>query len=51
VGEGDSVIFKTITQPSLKDFGNLMAVARRQARKEGIARSDVVASIRRVRKR
>ena len=36
VGEGDSVIFKSITPPSLKDFGNLMAVARRQAREQRV---------------
>lgn len=41
VGEKDVVIFKSILQPSMKEFDKLIAEARKQARKEGLKRSDV----------
>ena len=33
VGEKDVVIFKSITQPSMKEFDKLIAKARKQARR------------------
>jgi len=41
VGEKDVVIFKSITQPSMKDFDKLIAKARKQAKKTGLKRSDI----------
>ena len=35
VGEKDVVIFKSITQPSMKEFDKLVAEARRQAKEAG----------------
>ncbi len=41
VGEKDVVIFKSITQPSMKEFDKLIAKARKQAKKTGLKRSDI----------
>jgi len=51
VGEGDVVILKTITPPSMQDFDNLIRKTRQQAKASGLKRSDVVAAIARVRGR
>jgi len=45
VSEKDVVIFKSITQPSMKEFDKLVTEARRQAKKAGLKRSDVYAAI------
>ena len=45
VGERDVVIFKSITQPSMKEFDKLIAKARKQAKKAGLKRSDIHESI------
>jgi AbrB family looped-hinge helix DNA binding protein len=45
VGEKDVVIFKSITQPSMKEFDKLVAEAHRQAKEVGLKRSDVYAAI------
>lgn len=45
VGEGDIVILKTITPPSMGRFDNLIRRARQQARASGMKRSDVVKAI------
>jgi AbrB family looped-hinge helix DNA binding protein len=45
VGQGDSMIFKTISPPSLSQFDSLLAKVRVQARKAGIRKSDVKAAI------
>lgn len=50
VGKRDVVILKSILPPSLKEFDDLIAEARRQARKAGLKRSDVVAAVRKARK-
>jgi hypothetical protein len=39
------VIFKSITQPSMKEFDTLIAEARRQAKEAGLKRSDVYGAI------
>jgi AbrB family looped-hinge helix DNA binding protein len=51
VGDRDVVILKAITAPSMKMFDDLIAQVRRQARKSGLKRSDVVAAVARVRGR
>jgi AbrB family looped-hinge helix DNA binding protein len=50
VGQGDSVIFKAITPPSLSQLDGLLATARKQAREAGLRPSDVKAAIARVRR-
>ena len=49
VGEGDVVILKVVTPPSLSDFDDIIQEARRQARQAGMKRSDVTAALREVR--
>lgn len=51
VGDRDVVILKLISPPSLDKFGDLMATARRQAKKAGLEPADVDKAIRRVRGR
>ena len=41
VGEKDVVILKNITPPSLDEFDNLIAEARKKGKQAGIAKSDV----------
>ena len=41
VGEGDVVILKTISPPSMKDFDVLASKARSQARRAGMKTQDV----------
>jgi AbrB family looped-hinge helix DNA binding protein len=45
VGERDVVILKTIALPSMRQFEELVAEARHQARKAGMKRSDVVRAV------
>lgn len=49
VGEGDVVILKTITLPSMDGFDNLIRRARQQARTSGMKRSDIAKAILKVR--
>mgnify|MGYP001079692485 CR=1 FL=1 len=49
VGDGDVVILKMITPPSMAEFDELVAEARRQARQAGMKPSDVAAAIKAVR--
>jgi AbrB family looped-hinge helix DNA binding protein len=51
VGEKDTVILKTISPPSMQEFDQLIAKARRQARKTGLKRSDVKEAVLKVRGR
>lgn len=51
VGEKDVVIFKSISQPSMDEFDKLIARARKQAKDEGLKRSDVYAAIAKARGR
>lgn len=50
VGEGDSVILKTISPPSIKDLSKLMAKAQKEAKKVGLKKSDVATAIKKARK-
>jgi len=49
VGEKDVVILKAISPPSMEDFNEIIAEARRQAKKSGMKRSDIAAAIAKVR--
>ena len=51
VGDKDTVILKTISPPSLAEFDELMAEARKQARKAGMKRSDIREAIKKARGR
>ena len=51
VGDRDVVILKAISTPSMREFDNLIAQARQQARKSGLKRSDVDTAIAKVRGR
>ena len=49
VGEGDTVVLKTIVAPDLGQFHELLAEARRAAKKAGLKRADIKAAIEHVR--
>ncbi len=49
VGEGDVVILKVVTPPSMSEFDDIIQEARRQARQAGMKRSDVAAALKAVR--
>ena len=51
VGEGDVVILKAVSPPSMEEFDDLLAKARTQARRAGLKRSDIDEAIRKVRAR
>ena len=49
VGNRDAVILKAISAPPAREFNDLIAQARRQARRAGLRRSDVKSAVGRVR--
>jgi AbrB family looped-hinge helix DNA binding protein len=49
LGEKDAVILKTISAPSKKEFGSLIAKARKAAKKAGLEPNDVSEAIKKVR--
>lgn len=49
VGEGDVVILKRISPPSMSEFDEIAGEARRQARRVGMKRSDIAAALKAVR--
>lgn len=51
VGQGDAIILKTITKPSVTEFKSMLKTVQQQARLAGLKKSDVAAAIRKVRKR
>lgn len=51
VGQNDVVILKTITQPSMNEFNQLISEARKQAKKAGMKKTDITAAIQKVRKK
>lgn len=51
VGEGDVVILKTITPPSMDGFNNLIRKARQQARASGMKQADITRAVVRARAR
>ena len=46
VGNGDVVILKTLSAPSLDEFDGLIGEARRQAKKANMARADIQKAVR-----
>jgi hypothetical protein len=51
VGNKDMVILKAISPLSMKDFDELIAEARRQAKRAGVRRSDINAAVAAARRR
>ncbi len=51
LGENDIVIMKTITEPSMRDFDNLIRKARKQALSAGMTKSDISKAIAGVREK
>lgn len=51
VGNGDVVILKAISAPSMDEFDTLIAEARKQAKKAGLKKSDIPAAIAKARSR
>ena len=49
VGRGDVVVLKAISMPSMDEFDDVLADARRSARRAGLKRSDVAAAVAAVR--
>jgi AbrB family looped-hinge helix DNA binding protein len=49
LGENDVVILKNITPPSIDEFDDLIAKARKKAKKAGIKKSDIKDAILKVR--
>lgn len=51
LGEGDTVVLKTIRTPDLEEFDTLLARARAAAAEAGLEESEVAEAVRRVRER
>ena len=51
VGDKDTVILKSISPPSMKEFDELIAEARKQARRVGLKRTDINAAVAEIRRR
>lgn len=51
VGEKDTVILKTISPPTMKEFDRLITQARKQARSAGLKRSNIKETVAKVRAR
>jgi len=51
VAENDVVILKRLSQPSVKEFSNLISKARKQAKKAGLTKEAIAAAIKESRKR
>jgi AbrB family looped-hinge helix DNA binding protein len=50
IGRGDAVILKTISEPSIEQFKDLLTEAQKQAKKAGMKKSDIKKAIEKVRK-
>ena len=51
VGEGDAIILKTITPPSIRDFDAIIEKARKQVKATRMKRADIAKAIAKVRGR
>ena len=51
IGEGDTIVLKPITVPSMREFDEVMKRAREEARRVGMKRSAVASAIAAVRSR
>jgi len=45
LGEGDTVVLKPVSVPSMREFDEVIAHARAAARRAGMKRSDIAAAI------
>ena len=50
-GEGDVVVLKKLNPPSMAEFDEIIATARRQARAAGLTKAHVRTAVRKVRQR
>ena len=50
IGQGDAVILKAITPPTMDDFKDLLKEARFSAKKAGFTESDLKAALKKARK-
>ena len=50
-GEGDVVVLKKLSPPSMAEFDEIIATARRQARAAGLTKDHVRAAVRKTRRR
>lgn len=50
-GEGDVVVLKKLNPPSMAEFDEIIATARRQARAAGLTKTHVRAAVRKIRQR
>jgi AbrB family looped-hinge helix DNA binding protein len=51
VGDKDIVVLKTLTSPSLDEFGELITAARKQAKALGFQKSDIIKAVAKARER
>lgn len=51
IGQGDTVILKSITPPKMEEFKDLLDVAHGEAKKAGMKPASVKSAIRKVRRR
>ena len=51
IGEGDTIVLKPISVPSMREFDGVMKRARQAARRAGMKRSDIASAIEAVRSR
>jgi AbrB family looped-hinge helix DNA binding protein len=51
IGEGDTIVLQRIEVPSMREFDEVVARARRAARRAGMKRADIAAAIESVRDR
>lgn len=49
LGEGDVIILKTLSAPSMDQFDDLIELARKQARRAGLKQKDVIKAIEKIR--
>lgn len=49
MGEGDAIILRAITPPTMKDFGAILEKTARAAKEEGMKQSDINESVKRYR--
>ena len=50
IADGDTVIFKVLQPPSLKDFKSLLSRAQKAAKKAGMKKADIQEAIEKVRR-
>ncbi len=50
LGEKDVIILKVVTPPSMKDFGQLVAQVRLEAKKAGLKKANIQKIIKKIKK-